>query len=126
MRIEKYHAEDMQEAFRLIKADLGSDAVVIQTRKVRLGLFGIFKKPVYEVIAAVDEEAQPTKFASSVSSIAKSASKSGTGASAKMPRLEAQVAAPRPQVASGGPVATPARAQAAYVAPKQPAHDSGS
>ena len=67
MRIEKYHAEDMQEAFRLIKADLGSDAVVIQTRKVRLGLFGWLKKPVYEVIAAVDEEtARPGKLATAL------------------------------------------------------------
>ena len=67
MRIEKYHAEDMQEAFRLIKADLGSEAVVIQTKKVRLGLFGWFKKPVYEVIAAVDEEAlRPPKLSAAV------------------------------------------------------------
>ncbi|HEU0169583.1 MAG TPA: flagellar biosynthesis protein FlhF [Chloroflexota bacterium] len=66
MRFEKYQAEDMQEAFRLIKADLGPDAVVIQTRKVRPGVFGWLKRPVYEVIAAVDEEAKQTKFAASV------------------------------------------------------------
>ena len=70
MRIEKYHAEDMQEAFRLIKADLGSEAVVIQTKKVRLGLLGWFKKPVYEVIAAVDEEvARPPKLSAAVADL---------------------------------------------------------
>lgn len=66
MRIEKYHADDMQEAFRLIKSDLGADAVVIQTRKVRLGVLGWLKRPVYEVVAAVDDEAKATKFAASV------------------------------------------------------------
>src|SRR6185312_9920761 len=122
MRIEKYHAEDMQEAFRLIKAELGPDAVVIQTRKVRLGIFGLFKRPVYEVIAAVDEEAKPAKFAASVPtaaaparSQAKSAAPARAGAvtrpaatsgvnpgggavpaaaTAKAPRVEAPVQSP--------------------------------
>src|SRR5579871_3246798 len=106
MRIEKYHAEDMQEAFRLIKADLGSDAVVIQTRKVRLGVFGLFKKPVYEVIAAIDEEAKPAKFAASVPTIASAKSQAAgnkaagaapakmAAALAKAPRVEAPVQSP--------------------------------
>src|SRR5579862_3798442 len=124
MRIEKYHAEDMQEAFRLIKAELGPDAVVIQTKRVRLGLLGWFKKPVYEVIAAVDEEAQPAKFAASVET-APAKARSGNvkaaparaqmavaGGTAKSPRIEAPVQ-------GAGPI--PARAQAAaYKTPTLP------
>ncbi|HLQ33705.1 MAG TPA: flagellar biosynthesis protein FlhF [Chloroflexota bacterium] len=116
MRIEKYHAEDMQEAFRLIKADLGSDAVVIQTRKVRLGLFGWLKKPVYEVIAAVDEEtARPGKLATALAG--------GTPKpTARPPLLPARPQRPAARPAAGDSpelppvVARPARAQAAAYA----------
>ena len=119
MRIEKYHAEDMQEAFRLIKADLGSDAVVIQTRKVRLGVLGWFKKPVYEVIAAVDEDAaRPPKLASAIAAgTSRTAVRSTAGAARS---VGVRNAAPAP-----APVASPkpARAQAAAyaAAPTKPA-----
>src|SRR5690348_13781062 len=117
MRIEKYHAEDMQEAFRLIKADLGSDAVVIQTRKVRLGVLGWFKKPVYEVIAAVDEDAvRPPKLASAMAAgSARTAARSAAGAARSVGVRGAAPTAP--------PVAPkPARAQAAAyaAAPSKP------
>jgi flagellar biosynthesis protein FlhF len=128
MRIEKYHAEDMQEAFRLIKADLGSDAVVIQTRKVRLGVFGLFKKPVYEVIAAVDEEAKPTKFATGVPAMAgakpqpRAATATAKATSIARPAAMAAPAAataksPRVETPVQGPTAMPARVQAAAYAP---------
>ncbi|HLG72177.1 MAG TPA: flagellar biosynthesis protein FlhF [Chloroflexota bacterium] len=149
MRIEKYHAEDMQEAFRLIKADLGSEAVVIQTKKVRLGLLGWFKKPVYEVIAAVDEEVlRPPKLSAAVAAGVRNpgsalrsaepgvrtASARGRGqasaARSAEPAVGAQAAVPVAPVA--GP--KPARAQAAAYAaspaeafrPVSPAQTNGS
>ena len=121
MRIEKYHAEDMQEAFRLIKADLGSDAVVIQTRKVRLGVFGWFKKPVYEVIAAVDEDAvRPPKLAAA---IAGGASRSAVRAVAAGTRTSTAAARTSALAAPSTLGPKPARAQAAAyaTAPAKPA-----
>lgn len=123
MRIEKYHAEDMQEAFRLIKADLGSEAVVIQTRKVRLGLLGWFKKPVYEVIAALDEEVlRPPKVSAAVAAGAsRPAARPTATATVPRPQRPAPQASPRssapgvPIIAST-PMPTPARAQAAAYA----------
>jgi len=57
MQVKKYIANDMQEAVRLIKEDLGSRAVILSTRKVRkgAGAFGLFGKFVLEVTAAKDE-----------------------------------------------------------------------
>src|SRR3989339_1962986 len=60
MQVKKYIANDMQEAVRMIKEDLGSRAVILSTRKVRKGsgAFGLFGKYVLEVTAAKDEEKQ--------------------------------------------------------------------
>src|SRR5690242_10276886 len=108
MRVEKYQAEDMKEAFRLIKAELGPDAVVVQTRKVRPGgMLGLFRKPVYEVLAAVDEEAKPTKFAAPApNAAARPVAKAAYAAAAKLPA--APPAAPtRPEAHDGSNGSTP-------------------
>lgn len=56
MKIRRYIAKDNQEAILKVKMDLGREAVILNTRKVRQkGLFNIFKKPLVEVLAAVDE-----------------------------------------------------------------------
>jgi flagellar biosynthesis protein FlhF len=56
MQIKKYEAVDMPSAIKMIKSDLGSDAVILSTRKVRKGegTFGLFGRAVVEVTAAVD------------------------------------------------------------------------
>jgi len=57
MRIKRYLAHDMQEALIRIKADLGKDAVILSTKKVRQkGLFGFFKRPLIEATAACEDE----------------------------------------------------------------------
>lgn len=56
MKIRRYLAKDTQEAILKVKMDLGSEAVILNTRKVRQkGSFSFFKKPLVEVLAAVDE-----------------------------------------------------------------------
>src|SRR5262249_37738972 len=101
--------------FRLIKADLGSDAVVIQTRKVRLGVFGWFKKPVYEVIAAVDEDAlRPPKLAAAAAAGAPKTLARGAAQPARVASPGYPPAASRPATPTIEP--RPARAQAAYAA----------
>ncbi|WAM33433.1 flagellar biosynthesis protein FlhF [Caldicellulosiruptor morganii] len=57
MKVKRYLAHDMQEALIRIKADLGKDAVILSTKKVRQkGLLGFFKKPLIEVTAACEDE----------------------------------------------------------------------
>jgi flagellar biosynthesis protein FlhF len=60
MKVKKYIVEDMQEALRVIKNDLGPDALILSTRKVRKGsALGLFSKLVLEVTAAIDTKEQP-------------------------------------------------------------------
>lgn len=57
MIIRRYTCKDMQEALLKVKMDLGSEAVIMNSRKVKpKGLRGLFSKPMIEVVAAVDEE----------------------------------------------------------------------
>lgn len=56
MKIRRYMGKDTQEAILKVKMDLGSEAVILNTRKVRQkGLKNVFSKPMVEVLAAVDE-----------------------------------------------------------------------
>ncbi|MFZ5987422.1 MAG: flagellar biosynthesis protein FlhF [Bacillota bacterium] len=56
MKIRRYMGKDTQEAILKVKMDLGNDAVILNTRKVRQkGLLKVFSKPMVEVLAAVDE-----------------------------------------------------------------------
>jgi len=56
LKIKKYLAGDMKEAIRMIKKDLGPEAVIINSRKVRgKGIFGIFSQRL-EVTAVLDEK----------------------------------------------------------------------
>lgn len=57
MKIKRYVVRNMQEALGLIRRDLGPDAVIISTRKVReRGLRGYFTPKKLEVTAAVDSK----------------------------------------------------------------------
>lgn len=57
MKIRRYTGKDAQEAILKVKMDLGNDALIFNTRKVRQkGLFKIFSKPLVEVLAALDED----------------------------------------------------------------------
>jgi flagellar biosynthesis protein FlhF len=58
MHIKRYEAATLEEALAQIKAELGPDALVLSTRRVRRdgGLFGWLGKPVVEVVAALDRE----------------------------------------------------------------------
>ncbi len=57
MIVKTYKARDMREAIAKIKKDLGEDAVIISSKKVRQGsFFSFFKKEILEVTAAIDEK----------------------------------------------------------------------
>ena len=57
MRVKRYIVDSMPEAMEKIRADLGNDAVILNSKTFKAGgLFGMFGKQRIEVIAAVDEK----------------------------------------------------------------------
>lgn len=57
MKVKRYIVEDMNEAMIKIKNELGIDAVILNTRRLKKsGFFNFFKKPLIEVVAAVDDQ----------------------------------------------------------------------
>ncbi|MBB6452906.1 flagellar biosynthesis protein FlhF [Salirhabdus euzebyi] len=55
MKVKKYKAPTMPEAMNQIRKELGSDAVILNSKVVKSkGLFGFFQKNNIEVIAAID------------------------------------------------------------------------
>ncbi|GAW92935.1 flagellar biosynthesis protein FlhF [Calderihabitans maritimus] len=55
MKIKRYVVRNMHEAFEVIRRDLGPEAVIISSRKIREnGLWGFFAPKKLEVTAAVD------------------------------------------------------------------------
>lgn len=55
MRVKRYEAESMQEAIMKVRAELGREAVILHSKKFRRGgAFGLFGRPMFEVIAAVE------------------------------------------------------------------------
>ncbi|PYE52182.1 flagellar biosynthesis protein FlhF [Paenibacillus barcinonensis] len=57
MRVKQYVVETMPEAMLQIRKDLGSDAVILSTKEIKVGgVLGMFRKKRIEVVAAVDNE----------------------------------------------------------------------
>lgn len=57
MKVKRYVGETAQEAMQKVRADLGRDAIILNTRKIRRkGLAGIFSKPLIEVVATIDTD----------------------------------------------------------------------
>lgn len=57
MKVKRYVGETAQEALQKVKSDLGRDAIILNTRKIRKkGLMGFFSKPLIEVVATIDSD----------------------------------------------------------------------
>jgi flagellar biosynthesis protein FlhF len=57
VKVKRYVGETAQEAMQKVKADLGRDAIILNTRKIRKkGLTGFFSKPLIEVVATIDSD----------------------------------------------------------------------
>ena len=57
MIIKRYIGNTMQDAMAQVKADLGSDAIILNTRRIRKkGLVSWFTKPLIEATAAADND----------------------------------------------------------------------
>ncbi|MCM3625932.1 flagellar biosynthesis protein FlhF [Paenibacillus glycanilyticus] len=74
MRVKRYVVNALPEALPMIRSELGKDAVILNTKEVRIGGFmGMFRKKKMEVIAAIETGAaapaaatQPKKAAADV------------------------------------------------------------
>jgi len=54
MQVKKFQAENMQEALKMVKAEFGLDAMILNSREERRkGILGFFRKPYVEVTAAI-------------------------------------------------------------------------
>ncbi len=55
MLVKTFQAASMPEALRMVKAELGPDAMILSTKKEKVGgVFGFFCRQVYRVTAAID------------------------------------------------------------------------
>ncbi|CAM3142369.1 flagellar biosynthesis protein FlhF [Paenibacillus lupini] len=58
MRVKRYVVNALPEALPMIRSELGKDAVILNTKEVRIGGFmGMFRKKKMEVIAAIESGA---------------------------------------------------------------------
>jgi flagellar biosynthesis protein FlhF len=61
MLVKVFESEDMPSALKKVRETLGADALILSTRTVRKGM-GVFRKPLYEITAAIDDQAAaPTR-----------------------------------------------------------------
>jgi flagellar biosynthesis protein FlhF len=56
MQVRVFEATDMASGLKLIKQELGPDALILSTRTIRNGKLGILGKPMLEITAAVDAD----------------------------------------------------------------------
>ncbi|MDU0457741.1 MAG: flagellar biosynthesis protein FlhF [Geobacteraceae bacterium] len=60
MLVKTFQAPSMAEALRMVKAELGPDAMILSTKKEKTGgILGFFSKQAYRVTAAIDPARKP-------------------------------------------------------------------
>ncbi|TCS82956.1 flagellar biosynthesis protein FlhF [Tepidibacillus fermentans] len=69
MRVKRYVSNTLPQAMEQIKVELGEDAIILHTKKIKVGGFlGFFGKEKVEVIAAVDQKSEKSLPKNSTSS----------------------------------------------------------
>ena len=58
MQVKVFEAKDMASGLKMVKEALGPDALILSTRTIRSGTFGMLGKPMMEITAAVDNNWQ--------------------------------------------------------------------
>ncbi len=56
MQVRVFEAPDMATGLKLVKKELGPDALILSTRTVKSGKLGLLGKPVLEITAAIDND----------------------------------------------------------------------
>lgn len=68
MKVKKYEADSIQEALVKIKAELGNDAVLLHTKKLKKGgVLGFLSRERYEVLAASDVQTGDSPYMAEIS-----------------------------------------------------------
>jgi flagellar biosynthesis protein FlhF len=65
MQVKVFEAHDMATGLKMVKEALGPDALILSTRTIRSGTFGMLGKPMMEITAAVDNTWQEPEAAPS-------------------------------------------------------------
>lgn len=68
MQVKIFEAEDMATGLKMIRNELGADALILSTRSIRNGKLGILGKPRLEITAAIDKPLPSTKNADTIKS----------------------------------------------------------
>lgn len=55
MKIKKYVGQSFKEALEIVKRELGPDAIILSSKTIKKGPFGMMNKDAVEVTAAIDE-----------------------------------------------------------------------
>ena len=63
MNLKRYRVNNIKEALKFIKQDMGSDAMIVSTRQVKenTGVFGLFGKTMLEVTASASEKKKDSR-----------------------------------------------------------------
>ncbi len=61
MQVRVFESNDMASGLKMIKQELGPDALILSTRTVRNGKLGVIGKPKLEITAAIDKDFAGTK-----------------------------------------------------------------
>jgi flagellar biosynthesis protein FlhF len=56
MQVRVFQSEDMASGLKMIKQELGPDALILSTKTIRNGKFGLLSKPILEITAAIDND----------------------------------------------------------------------
>jgi flagellar biosynthetic protein FlhF len=116
MRVKRYVVNALPEALPMIRSELGKDAVILNTKEVRIGGFmGMFRKKKMEVIAAIESGApapaaasQPKKAAVDVQRVVHAIQESRKQAATATAVLDTPIPAPAVQAPpSAVPPASP-------------------
>ncbi len=59
MQVRVFESTDMASGLKMIKKELGPDALILSTRTIRNGKLGLLGKPLLEITAAVDNDLLP-------------------------------------------------------------------
>lgn len=57
MKMKRYVGPSMEDALQRVRSEMGKNAVILNKRRIKpgKGILKLFKKPVYEILAAIDE-----------------------------------------------------------------------
>ncbi|MFH0781268.1 MAG: flagellar biosynthesis protein FlhF [Pseudomonadota bacterium] len=56
MQVRVFEATDMASGLKMVKNELGPDALILSTRTIRSGKLGLIGKPILEITAAIDSD----------------------------------------------------------------------